>query len=162
MTDEQPAPATGLERAVHELLRDAYQTVTLGRDAWDTYAFVPVAALDALRRAVDPDRPAPRPFVAFDPAMQGGRATIGGTGLTVELMAERIFSGWSETGILSDWDYLTRADLITACWFVGTYGSRTWRRRWGAWAAEAHGPLWRCDAAEIAAIPWPPCVKGAR
>lgn len=155
MTDEQ-RPATDLERAVHEFLRAGHPTVTLGRlrDQY-TYAVVPITALNMLACAVDPERPAPRPFVAHDPAMKGGQATVNGTRLTVENLVEHVWSGWTEQQLRDGWD-LTRGDILVACWFWANHGGRTWKRRWGSWSDE----VYRARSAEdFAAVDWPPTMK---
>lgn len=159
MTDDQP-PATPLERAVHEFLERDYPTAVIERRE---HAIVPVSALNGLRWAIDPERPSPRPFVSYDPAMRGGRPTLNGTRLDVAMIASIVWQGWDEEKIRRDgWPDLTRLDILTAAWFWGLHGGRTWKRRWGAWANEAHGALHGMDAAAIAAIPWPPCLGDAR
>lgn len=164
MTDEQnPAVSTRLERAVHEFLRGEYPHVTLGPSRLEVeYAIVPDTAIEALRRAIDPERPTPRPFVSHDPAMKGGSAVLNGTRLTVEAVASVVWDGWDEAKIRRDgWDYLTRGDVLVAAWFMAMHGSRIWRRRWQAWAIEIAVPLSRARTDEdYASIAWPPSRDG--
>ena len=99
----------------------------------------------------------PRPFVSHDPAMKGGSATLNNTRLTVEAVAAFIWDGYPEDDIRRlGWEYLSRHDMLVVAWFLGTHGSRTWRKRWGAWAKDAH--RWLNAATSIDACPWPPSV----
>jgi uncharacterized protein (DUF433 family) len=157
----EQCPATPLERAVHEFLRGEYPTVTLGPSRIEkAYAVVPVSAINTLRWAIDPERPAPRPYIALEPPMKGGRPCIGGTGLLVAMQAEQIWGGWTEEEILSNWPYLTRGDLLVACWYQATNGGRTWRKRWGDWSERMFPLLYRARSDEdFAAIEWPPTLR---
>jgi uncharacterized protein (DUF433 family) len=111
----------------------------------------------------DEQRQAPRPFVSHDPAMKSGDATLNGTRLTVESVANCIWDGWDEDAVRRDgWDYLTRADMLVACWYLGAHGSRTWRRRWGRWARSVHPLLHRSDPDDYARIDWPPTARSER
>ena len=82
-----------------------------------------------------------RPFIAFDPAMRSGEATINHTRMPVDSIVENIWAAQSVDSVMDTYA-VTRADVITACWFAGTHGSRKWRKRWGAWAEHVHGELW--------------------
>lgn len=156
MTDTDQPNATHLERAIHDHLASEYQKVTLGR-LDETYAIVPVSALNALRWAIDPTRPPPRPFVSFDPAMKGGQPTVNGTRLTVENLVVHVWGGWAEQQLQEGWG-LSRHDILTACWFQAENGSRTWKRRWLPWANRVFPLLHRARGAEdVALIDWPPC-----
>lgn len=159
MTDD-PTQATRLERAVHELLRREYPTFRAGPASLaDSYAVVPVNAINALRWATDPANP-PRPFVAIDPGMKGGRPTIGGTGLLVEMIAEQVWGGWPEADFYQGWEYLKRGDILVAAWYQARNGGRTWKKRWGAWAESAYPLLHRARTAEdYALIDWPPSMR---
>lgn len=84
-----------------------------------------------------------RPHVAVDPGMKFGEPTIGGTGIAVDVVAGMVWAG--ETVDTVAWEYsgsgwtVTREQVLVACWFVATHGnSRRWRKRWKAWAEQAH------------------------
>jgi len=85
--------------------------------------------------------PAGRPFVAIDPAMQFGRATLNHTRLTVETVAGFVAAG-DPVELVADEYEITRADVLVCCWYVARYGTRRWRERWGQWAAAAESELW--------------------
>jgi uncharacterized protein (DUF433 family) len=38
--------------------------------------------------------------------------------------------------------HLRREQVITACWWLGTYGAKAWRKRWDKWAWLAYQHLW--------------------
>lgn len=158
MSDEQ-TPATPLERAVHEFLRGEYPTFDLEPTrVSDTYYVIRSSALNSLQWAIDPNRPAPRPFISHDPAMKSGDATLNGTRLTVETVARCIWDGWDEDRMRSSgWTDLTRADMLVCCWYMGEHGSRTWRTRWQRWARTVHPLLHRSDP-DYTAIDWPPTM----
>lgn len=156
MTAEQPA--TRLERAVHEFVSGEYQTVTLGPSRIEeTYAIVPLRTINSLRWAIDPERPAPRPFVSFDPAMKGGRPTINGVRLEASQIAEHVWSDWTEEQLRDGWS-LTRGDILTACWFWAEHGGRKWKQRWGPWAKSMFPLLHRGESYD--GIDWPPTAMG--
>ena len=64
---------------------------------------------------------------------------------------------WLEgVGTACDEFDLTRPQVLTACWFAAAYGmddaweqdgwhtsGRVWRKRWGPWASEWYGLMWR-------------------
>jgi uncharacterized protein (DUF433 family) len=158
VSDRVPTP-THLEAAVRDFLDREHPSVTLGDMIPTEYAIVPVRALNSLGHALDPESSKPRAHVSIDPGIKSGAPCIAGTRLTAEWMADHIWGGWTLDDILKDWDYLTKADLLVACWYVGTYGSRTWRKRWGAWAEEAHRFLHAKD--RQAECPWPPTSQAA-
>ncbi len=85
-------------------------------------------------------------FVSIDPGRRFGQPCIGGTRLAVMDIAKPWWSHegpWSTwEGMQQQWPTLTRTGLLVAAWYLGTYGSREWRRRWGTWAKEHHAALW--------------------
>jgi uncharacterized protein (DUF433 family) len=85
--------------------------------------------------------------VAFNPAVtMPGTPTIDGHRMGVRTLA---VIAW-ERGVPAAhgpafYPHLTREEVVVACWWMGLYGPRTWRRRWGAWALNAGWHLWsRC------------------
>ena len=86
-----------------------------------------------------------RPHISIDPAVYSGQPVI-----TWRIPPEIPCWQWwygNETmeGITDNWPSITRAHFLVAAWYLGKYGSRTWKKRWGAWARMAHGPLWCGD-----------------
>lgn len=156
MTDQVKTP-TPLEAAVSAYLQRRYPAVTLGRDA-TTYAIVPVEDIRGMQDAFNAAPATPRAYISIEPGIKSGEPCIGGTRLTAEWVAGHIWDGWTQDDILTDWDYLTRADLMVACWYVSQYGPRVWRRRWSTWAVEAFHCLW--ESAKQADCPWPPTKHG--
>lgn len=84
-----------------------------------------------------------RPFIAIDPAMRAGAPTINRTRLPVDSVAENVWAGDSVEFVMEGYD-ITRADVLVACWYMGRYGSRTWQKRWRAWAESVEEELWHC------------------
>jgi uncharacterized protein (DUF433 family) len=82
---------------------------------------------------------ADRPVVTTDPAVKFGEPTV--EGRPVEALASQIYAGDSLDSVATGFD-LTREQVLVACWHQGHHGPRFWRRRWGAWAAQAHKELW--------------------
>lgn len=96
-----------------------------------------------------------RPCVVIEPCCLGGQPRIHGHRLSVEQFADLWWydkAEWTLALIYSNWD-VTLADLLCAWWYIARYGSRTWRKRWGAWADAAFEHLWHQD---WAAAPLPP------
>jgi uncharacterized protein (DUF433 family) len=106
--------------------------------------------------------------VTIQPGMLSGTPTVAGHRIQAETIAGTVWS----CGVKSTMDdfELTRCEVLTACWFVGTYGAidwgirggkpilhrgEIWRKRWGSWAAHAQGPLWSGKPGEC---PDPPDV----
>lgn len=106
-----------------------------------------------------------RPFVSFAPGMRYGAPTINGTDIELDYLCDLVWAGDSVDVVAREYG-CTRDDVLTACWFAGTYGlsdqsqaeGARWRKRWGAWAEEAHGPMWSGRYGEVAD---PPTVEDA-
>ena len=62
------------------------------------------------------------------------------------------YHGLDET--IRMWDYLTAPDVQLACWWVATYGTRTWKKRFKEWTTEYSMALWY-----QVEVPMPPCGK---
>lgn len=109
-----------------------------------------------------PDRVTP--FVSVNPAMRWGQPCVNGTRLPVDAVAGMV---WAEgVDVAADQYDLTRADVLVACWYAGTYGLpgrreslfpvRQWPKRWGAWADSVAGALWKVTEVDYDAVPDPP------
>lgn len=107
------------------------------------------------------------PFIAVCPAMRSGQPTINGTRLPVDAVVGLV---WAQGVDVAAEDYdLTRADVLIACWFAGSYGLpgrrealfpvRLWPKRWGAWAVEVHQALWSVSNVDYEAVPDPPTMR---
>jgi len=107
-----------------------------------------VADRDAALKVLNDERTKGRPFIAIDPAMRSGEPTINHTRLPVDAVLGVLAAGESIEHAMDDYD-VTRADILVACWYEGTYGSRKRRRQLGAWAKEAHGLLWNGKFDEV-------------
>lgn len=158
MSDRLPT-ASPLETAVHNFLEQERPMVVLGQSPAE-YAIVPVQAINSLRHELSPGYIRPRAHVSIDPGIKGGQPCIAGTRLTAEWLADHVWRGRTCEDMQGDWDYLTREDMLVACWYVATYGPRSWRKRWSRWAEDAHPFLW--DSTRQAACPWPPTIQDAR
>lgn len=108
-------------------------------------------------------------FISIDPAMRSGQPTVNNTRLHVQAVAD---VAWAEGVDVAAEEYeLTRADVLVACWYAGTYGLpgrrrslfpvRLWVKRWGAWADGVHQALWSVAAVDYEAIPDPPLAERA-
>jgi len=98
-----------------------------------------------------------RPYISIDPARKFGLPTLNGTRLTVESVADCVWDGWDLAKLQTDgWPELRRSDVLVCCWYLGRHGSRTWRKRWGAWAKTVENRLWNACARDYEIAPWPP------
>lgn len=130
------APDARLVDAVRALLAKASSPVALGeRQDQGEYVLVPAYAIENLTEALTPDQSTPMPHVWASPDMKGGTPVINGRRLGAEDMADRYwhFGDVYQFEILDSYE-LTRSELLIACWYTATYGSRTYRRRWNDWA----------------------------
>jgi uncharacterized protein (DUF433 family) len=59
------------------------------------------------------------PRIVSDPAILGGKPTIAGTRISVELILESLGSGASIEDVLADYPFLSRADISAALRFAG-------------------------------------------
>lgn len=98
--------------------------------------------------------------------MRSGEPCVGGTRINVHIIGDYVWAGEGVDHIAKLYN-LTRGQVLVACWFLGAYGIdqlhgrngyRTrqtvpWRKRWGAWARQVDGDLWRED---YDAVPDPP------
>ena len=84
--------------------------------------------------------------------MLWGSPVIGGHRITAEQMADYYwYTADTAEEMQRAWN-LTRGELLIAFWYMGRWGSRTWQKRWRAWAESVHPQLWECDYS----APWPP------
>lgn len=75
-----------------------------------------------------------RPIIVWDPRVRSGQPQINRTRVTVEDVGGTIWAGETVDTVADEYN-LTRADVLTACWWLGLHGTRDWRRRFGGWAA---------------------------
>lgn len=78
-----------------------------------------------------------RPVVTTDPSVRFGRPHIRGRS-PVFLAGTH----WVGDDACDEYD-VTRPELLIACWWLGWYGPKKWRRRWKAWADQWHEALAR-------------------
>ncbi len=102
------------------------------------------------------------PAITIDPGMRSGQPCLNGSRLTVEAVAGMVWAENVDTA-MDEYD-LDRRAVLVCCWFAGSYGlpgrraglapGPLWRRRWGAWAQQAHHALWSGEG--IDDLPDPP------
>ena len=106
------------------------------------------------------------PHVVVNPAVRAGQPQIKGVPLFAPV--GDVWRGDHVDAVAADYD-LTRADVLVACWYAGTYGlpsekggplaaTPTWSTRWARWAESVTQPLAVQTAAEL--IPDPPDRHG--
>ncbi len=85
-----------------------------------------------------------RHLVTISPAMKFGEPCIDDRRFTVQQVAEMWWYGNWPLDKLADpsWPNMTRGAVLTCCWYMARYGSRTWRKRWGNWLDIADIELW--------------------
>lgn len=74
-----------------------------------------------------------RPHVRTDPAQRFGRPAI--DGVSVDSIGGAV---WNAEDAATDYG-LTRPQVLVACWWLGTYGTKRWRDRFGTWARSVEG-----------------------
>lgn len=98
-----------------------------------------------------------RPRIQVDPATYSGQPTITWR-IPPEIPCWSYWDGESVEAITRNWPAITRSRLLVACWYLGKYGSRTWQKRWRAWADENFGLL---HIRQYDDIPLPPTRQQA-
>ncbi len=92
--------------------------------------------------------------VSVQPGMMSGSPCIAGHRLTTEQIAGLVWTHGIEE-VQHGWDYLSRPQILVACWFESRYGTRSkLRRAWKEWLAENSGLMWLGD---WESVPTPPC-----
>lgn len=97
-----------------------------------------------------------QPVVSVDPAVRFGRPHM--RGISCEVLAGGVYGGDTCEDVAAVYG-LTRAEVLTACWWAGLEGPPKWRRRWAAWAAGVHPELAK---RAYDAIPDPPAYEESR
>lgn len=151
-----------LRDAISALLDKASDPITVDpRGVQDRYALVPWYLIEGLRKAlgpVDPDTVDDRRYIWIDPGRRSGEPCIGGTRVPPEIIGGYVWAGDDVAKIADDYS-ISMPQVLVACWYLGTYGSRVWKKRWGVWAKKAGGVLWsRKDQDQC---PLPPTMKDA-
>lgn len=95
----------------------------------------------------------PNDYVWISPCRKGGQPCVGGTRLPVDIVAGYVWAGYPVEHVAGQYT-ITPAQTLVACWYMATYGPRSWRKRWGAWAKQAFPLLW--DRERQAQCPHPP------
>ena len=158
-----------LARAAREILSMASAPVEIGdHHDREAYVVVPQIALTWLQTALGPAATPPTPRIEVSPQMKGGTPVINGHRLGAVDMAERYwYLGEHVQSEILDAFELTRAELLTCCWYAAEYGPRRLQKAWKAWLAETwartgldkdtdvtHG--WWGDLSDI---PYPPTKR---
>lgn len=101
------------------------------------------------------------------PAIRSGEPCVGGTRVPVDMVVRLVWENDVEVA-MDTWE-LTRGQVLNACWYAavvnvtrvhkrgGEYSTKRgpWRKRWGAWAKQVHGDLWKSTVNDDV-IPNPP------
>lgn len=124
-----------LVSAAREILQRASEPVTLGpRHDDEAYVLIPARCLTWLSDAMTADEKAPGSYVVIDPRMKSGAPTLRGHRLDAEMIAERYWDlGEHLDSEILDAYEISRADVLACCFYVASFGARTWRTRWKAW-----------------------------
>jgi uncharacterized protein (DUF433 family) len=93
----------------------------------------------------------------IDPARRSGEVCVYGTRITVDMVADFVWSGCGPE-LIEDGYGVDRRQALCACWWYATQHPRTKiGLAWAGWAGEAHEILWRSDSL----LPdWPPAEAG--
>lgn len=97
----------------------------------------------------------PLPVITIDPAVRFGRPHIGG--ISCEALAGMVAAG-EDAAVVADEYGRSRGEVLLACWWIGMDGPPERRKRWQAWAEDAHQRLARGEYDEIED---PPDKEGA-
>ena len=101
-----------------------------------------------------------RYYVTIDPGLMCGEPTINHHRITArEIAATWWGTDYSLEFIEANWPGINRVAVLVACWYMGIYGTRTWKKRWKDWLLIADGKLWEDN---YGACPLPPRKKKSR
>ncbi|MUN41430.1 DUF433 domain-containing protein [Actinomadura litoris] len=92
----------------------------------------------------------PRPVIHVDPAVRSGQPMI--RGISCAAIADRVHAGDAPEDVALDYG-VTRTEVLLACWWAGLNGRPYIRRRFAAWAKNAHQLIAR---GEYDQVPDPP------
>ena len=104
------------------------------------------------------------PHVEIDPSMRFGRPHI--RGIPVDSIGGMLAAGESVATVADEYG-MTRGEVLVACWYLGLYGTRRWKRLLRDWANPAGEQMWHCNTVNYDDVPDPPLgddgipVKGA-
>ena len=131
-------------------------------DEHSTGPYVTISQQNGPVSLVGPTRPddtepgptEPDAYIWVHPGRLGGKPCIGGTRLSVDTVTRyvRYVVGGVEAARTA-YPYLTRTQVLTACWYQASYGPMPYRRRWAAWAAEHGQAMW---SGSFDVVPDPP------
>jgi uncharacterized protein (DUF433 family) len=86
--------------------------------------------------------------IAINPSIQFGQPCIAGRRITTEVLAEQVMAGDTAAHIAAIYE-IERADVLLACWYQATRGTRRWKSRWSGWAEQHWERFWRGQHDEI-------------
>lgn len=92
-------------------------------------------------------------FISIDPRRRSGEPCVNVTRIPAEILAGFIAAGDPVDFIAASYSgesfTLPREAVLVACWYQATYGTKRWRKRWGAWAEVAHAAMWNGRWADV-------------
>lgn len=100
----------------------------------------------------DTDLGRAKPVIVIHPGRLSGAPTIGSSRLPAHLVADVYWYHGSKE-VKAQWDYMTKADIVTCCWYVAWYGSKTERSRFRKWVEDNDRAIWMGKFKDCA---WPP------
>lgn len=116
----------------------------------------PVVHCFACEQAGTTPTPFEPPPLVIDPAVSRyGHPTFGTSALSARFIAKGVYEGGVEQ-VCENYPFLSANQILLACWWMGTGGSKKWRRRWSKWALDAGSHMLHgCGT-----FPYPPTRKG--
>lgn len=81
------------------------------------------------------------PHVWVAPGRLGGKPCIGGHRLSVEQITRLVWPDGVDAA-QSFFPYLTRPQVLVACWYQAIHGKYPWTVRWSAWAHTYGDAMW--------------------
>lgn len=102
-----------------------------------------------------------KPRIVVYPGRMGGQPTVGDSRIPAELVAGVCWAhGMDEAE--TQWEpYVDRDGVLLACWYMGRYGTRTWRKRMASWIEDADYALWHGEDESWDNCPDPPMREAA-
>ena len=103
----------------------------------------------------------PTPFesppLIVSPTIGRGQPTFGTSTLGARFIAKGVYEGGVEQ-VCENYPFLSANQILLACWWMGTGGSKKWLRRWGEWALDAGLHMLH----DCGTFPYPPTRKEQR
>lgn len=117
----------------------------------------PVIHCSACEQAGTTPTPFEPPPLVISPTIGRGQPTFGTSTLGARFIAKGVYEGGVEQ-VCENYPFLSTNQILLACWWMGTGGSKKWLRRWGEWALDAG----RHMAYDCGTFPYPPTRKATR